>query len=166
MGIWASLNTARFKQITERFYPLLSFAAVVSALLVVAEAGTIFGYSYNALQIKAFNSMSYAWGEWKLSTAIWTIVAIPVFIETSRRWLRFKSSLEVAGKHSFVLMLLNGIVIKFFLLVGYKFGGTTKWYGTTSLVIMTMAGILIPIALSKLLRQVAPRFLQRLLLGS
>lgn len=166
LGIWASLNIKSFKQITEKYFFLLTIMAIITATFLFIETGLIFGAFYNLQQVSVFKAASYAWAEWKMSTAVWTIAAVFFIIAACRRWLPFKKRLETFGKYSYQIFLLHGMVLFFITLVSYKYGTNFHWYGMTGFLIRFFSALFLPLIAINIIRKWAPRRIQMVLLGS
>jgi membrane-bound acyltransferase YfiQ involved in biofilm formation len=168
LGIWASVNLDRFKEVTEKRLVLLGCLALVSSAAMIVETGLIFGVSHNFSGASIFAAASLAWGEWKVSTAIWGIVALFFIIAVARRWLPLKNQLEALGKNSYGILLLHGMVLELLLLVGYKIGPALHlpWYGIVGVAVRLLLGLSIPLVITKAIRKWLPRPIQMLLLGT
>ncbi len=165
LGIWASLHTDRFKQITGKFFLLLSALAVFAVLLLLGETGILFSRGYDALRMSACAAGMIAWGEWKISTALWTIAAVFFITAAVRRWLPLKKVFEACGKNSYEILLLHGMTLRLFMLTGYKFLTGVHWYGIPAFLLLWVAGVGVPMLVVWFVRRWAPRWVGQLLLG-
>jgi len=165
VGIWASTNSGRFKDISARHIGVFSLLTIVLAVVVILETGYIYHYSANVLRSSAFVALSRSWGEWKISTALYTIAGTFLVISLSRRTMVLKSHIDELGKHSYQVLLLHGIILRVLMRIAYKFGGDHYWFGLPSFLTLLVAGLYGPILLAKLIRKYAPARARFLLVG-
>lgn len=165
IGAWASLNLNRFKRITDERFLLLGFLSLLGTLMLMLETGIIFGYSLNTLNVNAFEAASNAWGEWKITTALWSIVAILLIISVFRRIIPFKKTLEVYGKHSYQILLLHGMIINFLQLFCYKYVTSLQWFGKIGFLIWLFLTLCFSMVAIKVIRRIKVKWIQQLILG-
>lgn len=166
LGIWASTNTERFKQFSTRYISMFFIATTVLALAVILETGIIYHYSATVLESSPFVALSRSWGEWKISTALYTIVGVFFVISVSRRVMVFKPYVDDLGKHSYQVLLLHGIILRVLMRFGYKFGGKVDWFGFPFFLVLLGAGLYGPILFTKLVRKYGPSRARLLLIGN
>jgi fucose 4-O-acetylase-like acetyltransferase len=165
LGIWASLHTDRFKEITGKSFLLLCALAAGAVLLLLVETGILFSRGYDVLRMSACTAGMVAWGEWKISTALWTIAAVFFITAAARRRLHLKKVFEACGKNSYEILLLHGMTLRVFMLAGHKFLAGLHWYGIPAFLLLWVAGVGLPMLAVGLVRRGAPRWVGQLLLG-
>ena len=166
IGIWASLNTDQFKRITEKHILTLAVLAAISVSLLFLEYGLVFRRSYFVLGSTVFEATSRAWGEWKVSTAVWSIVAIFFILGMCRRWLPLRKLLEELGKNSYQILLLHGMVLFFIFWVRCRFIFGAYWFGPLGFVVRLSAGLYLPLLAVRAIRKWAPPAIRTIMLGS
>jgi|GEM_PF-1473049 len=165
IGVWASLNLSSFKAITEKWFNLLILLALIGAVILILETGLIYHFSIATLQNSAFFAASNAWGEWKISTALWSIAGIYFILALARRWLPIKIKLEKYGKYSYQLLILHGMVINFLQILCYKYLPKIHWYGVIGFFVWFFITLYMSMIVIELTKKCVNRWGQKIILG-
>lgn len=165
LGIWASVRTQRFKDISSRL-AVIAAAAAAAAALVALERGLVFYRCMSALGMDAFSATATSWAEWKTSLALWNVVAVFLVFGYFRRRVPMKSLLDYLGKYSFQIFLMHGMVLDLSKALLYKVCANTRFYGAAGCALLFACELLAPIALTKAIQKHLPARARALLLGA
>ncbi len=165
LGLWASIHINSFKNVLKEYFISIVFLGIITGAAMIFETGWIFYTYYNTFQLPLFASAAKAWGEWKITTAFWTIAAIFLISGIAQRFLPMKKGLELCGKYSFQILLLHGMVLYILKLIEYKYLVNNIWFGIAGFIVTFMVALGIPLAVTTFARKWFPAKLQLLLLG-
>jgi len=165
LGLWASIHINSFKKVLKEYFTPIVFLGIITGVAMIFETGWIFYTYYNTFQLPLFASAAKSWGEWKITTAFWTISAIFLVSGIAQRFLPIKKGLELCGKYSFQILLLHGMVLYILKLIEYKYLVNNIWFGLAGFIVTFMLALCIPLVVITFVRKWFPAKLQLLLLG-
>jgi len=153
LGAWIGSFPVRANALLARHPARYGVAALLSAILMVAEHGLI-----HCLVIGPSTSLTDVWlamNPWKISTELWAVSAVLFLYSLGKRGLLGARWLSKLGSSAFVIYLLNGPVLLPAALVLAKLTAESRFHWIAFVVLIPWS-VLVPMGFAALVRKRFP----------
>ena len=112
MGVWAGLHPQKTLALLSGRFCMIALGAVVAFLLMMLEAGAICAMvERGGAEGNPRTAFLQSVAAWKISTTVWSVLAILLVLGASLRWMPRYGLLERLGKEAYTIFLLHGMVV-------------------------------------------------------
>jgi membrane-bound acyltransferase YfiQ involved in biofilm formation len=152
LGIWIGSFPSRANELMKRHLLLFGGAALVTAILMIAEHGLIFHLITGSSVSTSLTDVWLALAPWKISTSLWAASSVLFLYCLGKRGLFGAKWLQKIGSSAFVIYLLNGAVVLPMAHVLSKITAESRFHWATFVVLGAWSA-LAPLGIASVIRK-------------